>query len=951
MSTAHARKKGVYLLVNGQTVGHAQILYPEDSSHPSTELHGTSLREFQKADEKLIVVNQVQIYKEAFKIPYPYNFKSFDDIPNSLGDMNNMAFYKTSIAWDERQMKRNENASCLPSKPRDVYRSSMRTKKISAGCDTEHAMVDRDVRSSQDNSQSKNAPIRSLQWSRRESGENQIPRKRRKIDSLQNNPEDSTEDDSIEDEEYIPYEHDLDIRSHEQECEVLSSLDDDYQLHSTRKRQYRFRNRKRGNKVQLSAFRSARIAEAQRKENRFLIKRYCCASRRCFEEVDPNYSFEQYKAILVMDSRRVRLKLESMLDTTTMEFYFDERPVCYRFLCIGLKFSFYMISNVKGTPRSRPPPGLLPRENKKMSKRDSILVFLRNYANTMGDRMPNTSVTNLPVIEQIDLYEPYVQYYREHHAERIQEMPPTKSYFLRVWKDGLRNVKVRKTHGFAKCSLCEKYRSELLQCNGNDSKIKAIQEGKSNHLQFIRRERLGYYLRRDRTVSAPRRYCSFIIDGADQKSYGIPHFTFSTKSDKGHKMKIKCVGVLEHLIEKKVSLFPMTEEFATGANHVIEALHRVLDTKFHEEGKLPPSMYIQLDSCSRENKNHYLLSYLEWLVGLGVFNDIQASFLPVGHTHEDIDQAFSSLARHLRTTDAFTLNDLMEEMRNTCRKGATVAQMNNLTNYSGLCDSEKCIRKVRGLTQYRYFRFTRASRGDGLSKQRFETNCHVKRGIDDDWKPLHSENNSGFLIHLPNIRNAPPTETNPPENAQHVLRCFDAAEERIKSRSKMRELRELHARVYTKRSDPMHWNLNEMFELRARVGEEEADDLDDGSELENMDNWADEEDEDESCDDEDKGFEYNAGSFVAVSASDSAPFWIGKIQRFFKKKETLKVLWYEGYPVKGNSSSYEDVYRPINNGIDTITTDTVHLNFDRLTSSGTLRVNVVKALRQVLATE
>lgn len=186
----------------------------------------------------------------------------------------------------------------------------------------------------------------------------------------------------------------------------------------------------------------------------------------------------------------------------------------------------------------------------------------------------------------------------------------------------MRNVKARKPHGFTKCSLCEKFRCELLESNGNKAKVKAIQEAKHSRLEFMRRERMGYYNRRDRASRAPRRYCSFIIDGADQKSYGLPHFVFSSKDDRGHKLKVKCVGVLEHQMKKNITLFAFTEELQTGANHVIETLHRVLDKKYHEEGSLPPTMYVQLDNCSRENKNHYLLSYLESLVALGVFDEI-----------------------------------------------------------------------------------------------------------------------------------------------------------------------------------------------------------------------------------------------------------------------------------------------------------------------------------------
>ena len=39
-----------------------------------------------------------------------------------------------------------------------------------------------------------------------------------------------------------------------------------------------------------------------------------------------------------------------------------------------------------------------------------------------------------------------------------------------------------------------------------------------------------------------------------------------------------------------------------------------------------------------------MISYLSLLVEVGMFDYIKMSYLPVGHTHEDIDQAFSRIA-------------------------------------------------------------------------------------------------------------------------------------------------------------------------------------------------------------------------------------------------------------------------------------------------------------------
>jgi len=50
------------------------------------------------------------------------------------------------------------------------------------------------------------------------------------------------------------------------------------------------------------------------------------------------------------------------------------------------------------------------------------------------------------------------------------------------------------------------------------------------------------------------------------------------------------------------------------------------------------TVFIQLDNCGGENKNWLLMQFLSMLVGMGKVKCIVVNFLPVGHTHIDIDQ-------------------------------------------------------------------------------------------------------------------------------------------------------------------------------------------------------------------------------------------------------------------------------------------------------------------------
>ena len=57
-----------------------------------------------------------------------------------------------------------------------------------------------------------------------------------------------------------------------------------------------------------------------------------------------------------------------------------------------------------------------------------------------------------------------------------------------------------------------------------------------------------------------------------------------------------------------------------------------------------------------------MISYLSLLVEIGMFDLIKMSFLPVGHTHEDIDQAFSRIALHLNKNDAIIMDEFVQKI-------------------------------------------------------------------------------------------------------------------------------------------------------------------------------------------------------------------------------------------------------------------------------------------------
>jgi hypothetical protein len=155
------------------------------------------------------------------------------------------------------------------------------------------------------------------------------------------------------------------------------------------------------------------------------------------------------------------------------------------------------------------------------------------------------------------------------------------------------------------------------------------------------------------------------MDACDQSDVECPHFggTNRPKDWEGaNKLNIKMGAVLFHGGEHKppygykpaLYLFPVDQRTKKDANFWCTSLcSAISDYRDNVRGgTLPPVLYVQVDSAS-DNKNWTVSGFTEWLVRARIFSRVKVSFLPVGHTHEDIDAAFGRLSQtmHRLLTD------------------------------------------------------------------------------------------------------------------------------------------------------------------------------------------------------------------------------------------------------------------------------------------------------------
>jgi hypothetical protein len=218
---------------------------------------------------------------------------------------------------------------------------------------------------------------------------------------------------------------------------------------------------------------------------------------------------------------------------------------------------------------------------------------------------------------------------------------PSQSFFLHVWRSHelCRMIKVRKYLRFAKCTMCVRFRERRNETRDPKTIADLNAEVRAHHLD-VKAERAGYYDRRLQACLHPTRYMSVIIDGADQQRYGLPHFCETDHSTmNSHRIHLHLMGVLNHgRGPQAITYLPNVKQ---GTNVTVDCLHLALLQTLIREGCLPDTLCMQLDNTSKQCKSQFVMGFLGLLINCGVFQQVIVSFLPVGHTHEDVDQFFS----------------------------------------------------------------------------------------------------------------------------------------------------------------------------------------------------------------------------------------------------------------------------------------------------------------------
>ena len=207
-------------------------------------------------------------------------------------------------------------------------------------------------------------------------------------------------------------------------------------------------------------------------------------------------------------------------------------------------------------------------------------------------------------------------------------------------------------------------------------------------------------------------------------------------------MKMHLYGALVHGRGSYAMICPDHEE--QGHNATIQCIWMIIVDQYLKNGhKLPPVFFLQLDNTTKQNKGRFVLAFLAILVEHGIFERVYVCFLPVGHTHEDIDQMFSRIAMALRGLDMRSREEMTRVIQRAYTfegEKPTVFHWTRIANLRDWLDPH--INLPPGVMKFRHFRVGR-SEEKGVMIQ-----CRRKMRLDmeEDWRGVEDNTHRTFMF-------------------------------------------------------------------------------------------------------------------------------------------------------------------------------------------------------------
>lgn len=304
-------------------------------------------------------------------------------------------------------------------------------------------------------------------------------------------------------------------------------------------------------------------------------------------------------------------------------------------------------------------------------------AWMEFYFEMVGDQIPNSNgEIHLEPTKVKDIYEEYVAAGVDNGQSRLQI-----TQFCKIWKSCFPHVRIREFKAVTgKCHTCATLSNLRQKARDNASKTYMTL------LHFLHRtcymgERVAYARRGTLAMQMPTMYLSIVSDGMAQNHCILP-WLGNLSQVKGLPQHLQ--GVLRH--GRGLTLYRTFHNVSNGGNLQIHTFLLTLEQVLKDEGKLPDTVFYQIDGGS-ENTSKTVLLLCELLIVRGLTKKIVLTRLMVGHTHSDIDAVFGRLWTairncHVHTQEAY--RDRIIEALSTEKYDAEVVDIYSVPDYDAI---------------------------------------------------------------------------------------------------------------------------------------------------------------------------------------------------------------------------------------------------------------------------
>ena len=208
--------------------------------------------------------------------------------------------------------------------------------------------------------------------------------------------------------------------------------------------------------------------------------------------------------------------------------------------------------------------------------------------------------------------------------------------FWSTWKKNFPNLVFRGKRQHAICSTCTRHRL-LISCLDSEAAKARQRLLYERHLSDQYKDREIYWQARSQSRRREATdLISVICDSIDQAKFMWPRakFLLSKQFDSFHRPRLHVTACLAH--GYLANLFICHSDVRQCGSTTVEILAHTL-SQIKEQGVdiAKKNIHVQLDNASSTNKNGTVFAFMGACTQLGIVKSFTASFLRVGHTHED----------------------------------------------------------------------------------------------------------------------------------------------------------------------------------------------------------------------------------------------------------------------------------------------------------------------------